>query len=271
MHKVELLARTRDFKETHHVAVSGNGQTTVVLANGFGTDQTMWRQVLPSLEERYRVVRFDWVIDPEHYERSRYATLDGFVEDLLAVLIATDTAECLYVGHSMGGMVGMLASKRTPERFRHFVMLSPSPCFVNSPGYRGGFEPEEIDRLLQEMGADYVNWVSQFTPLAVAAASDKPEVAEFTRSLLAMRPDVAFSMALTVFKMDLREQLAGFTHPVTIVQTRNDIAVPMEVVAYLQARWPQSRLEMIDTEGHFPHMTAPEQLTDILARSLPAA
>lgn len=269
MHTAELLLRTRDFPETRHIAVSGRGTSTVVLANGFGTDQTMWRRVLPWLEERYRVVRFDWVIDPRHYDSARYASLHGFVDDLLAVLIATDTRRCHYVGHSMAGMIGMLAAMRAPERFGHMVFLSPSPCFVNHPDYRGGFEPSEIDKLLDDLSADYVDWVGSFTPLAVAAAADRPEVAEFTRSLLAMRPDVAFSMALTVFKMDLREQLGGFTHPVTIVQTRGDIAVPMEVVEYLQARWPRSRVEMIDTEGHFPHLTAPDQLRDILARALP--
>lgn len=270
MHSAEILARTRDFAGRHHVAVSGRGTATVVLGNGFGTDQTMWRRVLPWLEERYRVVRFDWVIDPKHYDSSRYATLDGFVNDLMAVLIATHTASCHYIGHSMGGMIGMLAAKRAPERFRDLVMLAPSPCFVNEPGYCGGFEAHEVDRLLQELGSDYINWVSNFTPLAVAAPADRPEVAEFTRSLLAMRPDVAFSMALTVFKMDLRDQLDGFSHPVTIVQTRDDIAVPLEVALYLHARWPHSRLEMIDTSGHFPHLTAPDQLIDILARVLPA-
>lgn len=269
MHSTEILARTRTFKARHHVAISGQGGTTVVLANGFGTDQTMWRRVLPWLEERYRVVRFDWLIDPMHYDSARYATLHGFVEDLLAVLIATETRSCHYIGHSMAGMVGMLAAKQAPERFRHMVMLSPSPCFVNHPHYGGGFAPQEIDALLHDLGRDYVNWVSNFTPLAVAAPPDRPEVAEFTRSLMAMRPDVAFSMALTVFKMDLRGQLDGFPHPVTLVQTRDDIAVPMAVIDYLRARWPQSRVEMIDTNGHFPHMTAPEQLTEILARSLP--
>lgn len=269
MTSTEILARTHNFHELRNITVSGHGPETVLLANGFGTDQSMWNRVLPWLEQRYRVVRFDWVIDPRHFDAARYSTLDGFADELLAVLIATTSAPCLYVGHSMSGMVGMLAAKRAPERFRAMVMLAPSPCYQNSPGYVGGFELEQIEQLLRALGGDYLNWVTNFSPLAVAAAPDGIEVAEFTRSLLAMRPDVAFSMALTVFKMDMRDRLGGFAVPTTIVQTRNDIAVPVEVGEYLHARWPHSRLEIIETSGHFPHLTAPDQLISILGRCLP--
>lgn len=266
----ELLARTHGFAAARHVTVSGDGPAWVVLANGFGTDQSMWDRVVPWLERRYRVVRFDWLVDPLHYDSARYASLDGFAEDLLAVLIAIGAPPCLYVGHSMSGMVGMLAARHMPERFRAMVMLAPSPCYMNKPGYVGGFEPDQIDQLLTQLGGDYLSWVNAFSPLAVAAPAGRPEVAEFTRSLLAMRPDVAFAMALTVFKMDLRDRVDGFDLPTTIVQTRDDIAVPMAVAEYLHARWPRSRLEVIDAAGHFPHLTAPAQLIAVLERCLPA-
>lgn len=268
MTTTEILARSRDFLSAHKVTVTGQGTMPVVLANGFGTDQGAWRRVLPWLERHYRVVRFDWVIDPQHYDSTRYATLHGYADDLLALLMALDLPRCHLIGHSMGGMSGMLAARRAPERFGRMVMLSPSPCFMNRPGYVGGFEAEQIDALLRDLSTDYLSWATTFSPLAMAAAPDRPEVAEFTRSLLAMRPDVAFSMALAIFKMDLRDQLDGFTTPTTIVQTRNDIAVPMAVAEYLRDRWPHSRLEIIDTEGHFPHLTAPAQLIAILGRSL---
>lgn len=268
MTSTEILARTRDFAKSRKITVSGQGTATVVLANGFGTDQSAWGRVLPWLEQRYRVVRFDWVIDPQHYDSARYSSTHGFADDLLAVLIATDSSPCLYIGHSMAGMIGMLAAKRAPERFRAMVMLAPSPCYVNQPGYVGGFEPQQIEQILHEIGGDYLNWAHNFSPVAVAAAPDCPEVAEFTRSLLAMRPDVAFSMALTVFKLDLRNHLEGFHTPTTIVQTRDDIAVPMAVAEYLHRHWPQSRLEVIETAGHLPHLTAPAQLIAILERHL---
>lgn len=264
----ELRARDPAFLAALNIRDSGQGRVPVVLANGFGTDLTFWDQVLPWLEQRFRVIRFDWIIDPRHYDTNRYASVDGFADDLLAVLMALNLPPCLYVGHSMAGMVGMVAAKRAPERFRAMTMLAPSPCYTNHPGYRGGFDPAQIDGLLKALGDDYLAWAASFSPQAVAAPADGPEVAEFTRTLTAMRPDVAFAMALTVFKMDLRDRLDGFAVPTTIVQTRDDIAVPVAVAEYLCERWPQARLEMIETAGHFPHLTAPAQLIAILARCL---
>lgn len=263
-----LLARTSTFQQRHRISVSGAGRQTVILANGFGTNQTAWSRILPWLEQRYRVIRFDWCLDPIHYDGSRYASIAGFTENLLALVIATQSAPCIYIGHSLSGMVGMLAAKREPSFFSRMIMLAPSPRYINDTGYVGGFEQAEIDGLLDKMGEDYVAWAQSFSPLAMAKPPDQPEVAEFTRSLLSLRPDEAFAMALTVFKMDLRDQLGGFAIPTTIVQTRDDIAVPLAVAKYLHARWPTSTLEILETAGHFPHMTAPDQLTAILEQVL---
>lgn len=260
----DLLSRMRDLPERYHLTISGAGEQSVVLANGFGTNQNLWQGVLPWLESRFRVVRFDWVIDPPHFDTARYATLDGFAEDLLAILVASDATPCLYVGQSMGAMAGMLAAKRRPDFFRTMVMLAPSPCFINQPGYVGGFDQGEIEGLLKQMAADYMEWVKAFSPLVVAQKPGDRAATEFARCLLGMRPDVAFSMALTVFKMDLRDRLGGFSIPTTIVQTKHDMAVPLEVAHYLRDHWPQARLEVIEAEGHLPHLTAPDEVVRVL-------
>lgn len=260
----ELLSRTRNFRERHHITESGQGAGTVVLANGFGTTQTIWHKILPWLEARYRVVRFDWALEPVDYDTARYADITGFVDDLLAVISATGAAPCRLISHSVSGMVGMLAAKGQPNFFERMVMLAPSPRYINDPGYHGGMEQADVDALLEQMADDYVAWAQDFSPRAVAGTPDQPEVQEFMRGLLAMRPDEAFAMALAIFNMDLRGQLDGFTVPTTIVQTREDIAVPAAVGQYLHERWPGSRLEIIEAAGHFPHLTASDQLIAIL-------
>ena len=47
--------------ERNNVKVTGNGETTLMLAHGFGCDQNMWRFMLPTLESNYKVVLFDYV------------------------------------------------------------------------------------------------------------------------------------------------------------------------------------------------------------------
>jgi Predicted hydrolases or acyltransferases (alpha/beta hydrolase superfamily) len=268
MSSYDYLSRSMTFLPQHNLSISGRGEQTVVLGNGFGTDKDIWNNILPWLEERFRVVRFDWTIDPRHYDAARYSALHGYAEDLLALVSATGSAPCSFIAHSMSGMIGMLAARIEPGFFRRMVMLAPSPRYIDDGTYRGGFSQGDIDDLLRAMGDNYVEWARHFSPLAVADVAGGAAATEFNRSLTAMRPDVALSMALTIFKMDMRDHLDGFVTPTTIVQTRHDIAVPVEVARYLHARWPNSRLEIIEASGHMPQLTSPDQVIGILEKVL---
>ena len=58
----------------------------MVFAHGFGCDQNMWRFVAPAFEADHRVVLFDHVgaggSDLAAYDPERYATLDGYADDV---------------------------------------------------------------------------------------------------------------------------------------------------------------------------------------------
>ena len=58
----------------------------IMFAHGFGCDQNMWRFVAPSFEDRYRVICFDHVGSGgarAPYDVERYATLDGYADDVV--------------------------------------------------------------------------------------------------------------------------------------------------------------------------------------------
>ena len=45
----------------NNVNVIGHGEQTIVFAHGFGCDQNMWKYIVPSFEEKYQIVLFDYV------------------------------------------------------------------------------------------------------------------------------------------------------------------------------------------------------------------
>ena len=94
-----------------NVSIEGAGPT-LVLAPGFGTTQETWRRVRPWLLERYRVVSFDLAcsgaVDPSFFDPRRHRTLQGYAEDVISILNATATQRCVYVGHSLSGVAGLL-------------------------------------------------------------------------------------------------------------------------------------------------------------------
>ncbi|CAB4266205.1 unnamed protein product [Prunus armeniaca] len=255
-----------------NVRVVGSGDKFLVLAHGFGTDQSAWQRILPYLTQSYRVIVYDLVcagsVNPDYFDFRRYTTLDAYVDDLLAILDALSVTRCAYVGHSVSAMIGILASIRRPNLFSKLVLIGASPRFLNDRDYHGGFEQEEIEKVFSAMEANYSAWVQGFAPLAVGA--DVPAaVREFSRTLFNMRPDISLFVSRAVFNSDLRGVLGLVRVPCCIIQTAKDVSVPASVATYLRDHLGgRNTVVMLETEGHLPHLSAPSLLIRKLRHAL---
>lgn len=139
---------------------------------------------------------------------------------------------------------------------------------MNDKDYHGGFERGEIEKVLYAMEANYEAWVNGFAPLAVGA--DVPDaVREFSRTLFNMRPDISLFVSRSIFNSDLRGVLGLVKVPCCIIQTSKDMSVPTSVATYLKDHLGgRNTVEMLETEGHLPHLSAPALLAPKLRRAL---
>ena len=252
----------------NHVRVSGRGTQPMVFAHGFGCDQNMWRFVAPAFEDDYRVVLFDYVGSGKGnvsaYDPARYATLDGYAQDILDVIHALDLRDVILVGHSVSGMVAVLAANREPERFERLILIGPSPRYVNDPPYVGGFERGDIEGLLEMMEHNYIGWATFLAP-AIIKNADRPELgAELTESFCSTDPVVARRFAEATFLSDNRDDLQRVTVPSLILQCSDDMVAPLEVGDYVHRHMPGSTLRVMKATGHCPHMSHPEETIELM-------
>jgi sigma-B regulation protein RsbQ len=261
----------------NNVHVAGSGPVTMVFVHGFGCDQTMWRYLAPAYVERFRVVLYDLtgsgLSDWSAYDRTRYASLQGHVADLLDVLDACTAGPTVVVGHSVGASIALLATVAAPERFLAQVLVGPSPCYINDDdGYVGGFNREDIDGLLQAMEANFIEWSRKMAP-AIMGAPNRPELGEeLTRSFCRNDPAIAKHFARVTFQTDIRADVVRSTVPALILQCSDDLIVPREVGEWLHRHLAHSTLRVIDNVGHCPHLSAPTAssvaIDTFLARTL---
>ncbi|WP_369198016.1 alpha/beta fold hydrolase [Streptomyces djakartensis] len=255
-----------DIRRRNNVNVIGRADApALLLAHGFGCDQNMWRLVVPALAERYRVVLFDYVgsggSDLSAWNEERYSSLDGYAQDVVDVCEELDLRQAVFVGHSVSSMVGVLAARSAPERIGAMVMVTPSPCYIDDEGYRGGFSAEDIEELLGSLEANYLGWSSAMAPV-IMGNPDRPELGqELTNSFCATDPDIARVFARTTFLTDSREDLKGVSVPTLVLECDQDAIAPREVGAYVHATIPSSRLVTLDATGHCPQLSAPEATT----------
>ncbi|OMP01827.1 sigma factor sigB regulation protein rsbQ [Corchorus olitorius] len=260
-------------EEAHNVKVLGSGERIIVLAHGFGTDQSLWKHLVPHLVDDFRVVLYDnmgaGTTNPEYFDFNRYATLEGYAYDLLAILEELRIESCVFVGHSVSAMIGAVASISRPDLFSKIIMISGSPRYLNDVDYYGGFEQEDLDQLFEAMGSNYKAWCSGFAPLAVGGDMESVAVQEFSRTLFNMRPDIALSVAQTIFQSDMRQILNLVTVPCHILQSMKDLAVPVVVSEYLhQNLGGESIVEVMSSDGHLPQLSSPDIVIPVLLRHI---
>lgn len=259
--------------ETHNVNVLGSGEKHIVLCHGFGLDQSVWKYVVPHLVEDFHVILFDnmgaGTTNPDYYDFERFSTVEGYAFDLIAILDELNVTSCVYVGHSVSCIAGVIASLYRPLLFSKLILLGASPRYLNDDDYNGGFTTEELEQLLSAMRTNYRSWCSGFASFAVGGDMESPVVQEFSRTLFNMRPDIALSVAQTIFQSDFRSVLGMVTVPCHIVQSRKDLAVPLEVSEYLHHHLGgRSVVEIMETEGHLPQLSAPSIAIPVLLRHI---
>lgn len=250
-------------EQRNNVKVTGNGPITMLLAHGFGCDQSMWRFLAPNYVDRYRVITFDMVgsgkSDLTAYDRSKYDTLHGYADDVLEIIEEYADGPVIFVGHSVSAMIGMLAAIKMPQRFASQVMVGPSPSYINDGEYVGGFAREDIEELLETMDSNYLGWSSNLAP-AIMGAPDQPQLAEeLTNSFCRTDPDIAKHFARATFLSDHRADVPKCTTPTLILQCSDDMIAPLAVGEYMQHKLPASTLRIIENVGHCPHMSAPTE------------
>ncbi|KAG6571242.1 putative esterase KAI2 [Cucurbita argyrosperma subsp. argyrosperma] len=260
-------------EEAQNVKIIGGGQQTVVLGHGFGTDQSVWKHLIPHLVDDYKVVLYDNIgagtTNPDYFDFERYRTLEGFAYDLLGILEELRIDSCVFVGHSVSAMIGAVASITRPDLFQKIIMISPSPRYLNDEDYFGGFEQEELNQLFQAMQSNYKAWCSGFAPLAVGGDMDSVAVQEFSRTLFNMRPDIALSVAQTIFQSDMRNILRLVTIPCHIIQSMKDMAVPVVVSEYLHRNLGgDSIVEVMESDGHLPQLSSPDIVIPVLLKHI---
>jgi sigma-B regulation protein RsbQ len=245
----------------NNVRQRGAGARSMMFAHGFGCDQSMWRFVAPAFEGSFRTILFDHVgagqSELSAYDPAKYASLDGYADDVVEIGHELELKDAVFVGHSVSGMIGVLASIKAPDLFSQLVLVGPSARYINDGDYRGGFSAEDIEGLLAGLEDNHMGWSAAMAP-AIMGNPDRPELGEeLTNSFCRTDPDIAKAFARATFTSDNRADLPNVKARALVIQCREDIIASEEVGAYVHEHIPGSEMVIIDATGHCPNLSAP--------------
>ncbi len=233
----------------------------------------MWAGQLGPLSERYRVLNIDGPGHGRSAPTTRPYTMDDCVDALFEVLDAAKVERAAVVGLSWGGMVGMRAAIRRPERIASLVLLdtnADAETPAKLPSYRAmAFVARRLGALPLLLDRIQPIFFSPRTPI------ERPEVVrDFRERLAAMDPaSVGHACDAVMFwRDDIRSQLARIRCPTLVVCGIDDAATPIERSEDIVRGIPGAELALVPQAGHLSAWERPELVTPLvlehLARSL---
>jgi sigma-B regulation protein RsbQ len=264
-HALALLQR-------HNVHVVGTGKPPLLFCNGFNCGQRVWNYLAPSLAAHYQLILFDQMGVGESDRTvpvpSRYATLDGYVQDVVDICQALHLQDVVIIGHSAGAIISILAAIRAPQCFSKAILIAASPHYLNEPDYYGGFERSDLLALLAEMNKNYQQWANTFSTMMIGQYYAPALSSELIDCASKADPELAKRMVEMTFLGDYRADLPKLQIPTLLLQCAEDAAVPTEVSHYMLAHLPQATLGNLQATGHCPHLTAPAEVLAAMQRFL---
>lgn len=259
-----------DVQRRNNITITGSGKQTLVLAHGFGCDQTMWRFLEPYFRDRFRIVVFDYVgcgrSDPKAFSAKKYASLDGYAQDIIDVCEAVDVSDAILIGHSVSAMTGLIASIKAPDRIAKICMVCPSPYFLNDPPeYHGGFERADLEELIGLMEKNYIGWANNLAPL-VMGLDGEALVEELAQSFCSTDPLFAKTFAKATFFSDCRGLLAQSSKPTLVLQSSHDALAAVSVGQFVHSQMQNARIQVVPANGHCLHMTHPNDIAPVIEK-----
>ena len=121
--------------------ITGEGDETVVILQGWGTDLGVYDSVASSINEKYRVVQFDLPGFGGSDEPREAWNVDAFADFFCKFMEALEIKKAILIGHSYGGrvIIKLAARESLPFEIDRIVLIDsagvlPKACIFPVPG-----------------------------------------------------------------------------------------------------------------------------------------
>ena len=237
---------------------------TLVFSSGLGGSARFWAPQLPVLRDAYRILFYDHAGSgrspatlPDDY------SIGDMADELIALLATLNVDRCHFIGHALGGLVGLQMALKAPKLLASQVLInawsSPNPHSARCFAVR--------KQLLRDSGpAAYVQAQALFLYPADWIAEHSAQLAEDDAHALAHFPEPANLLrriaALQAF--DIEAKLGGIQTPTLLIANRDDMLVPWQRSQHLATHLPNARLELLEYGGHASSVSDSEVFNRVL-------
>lgn len=242
----------------------------LILLHGFPTSSYIWRNIIPQLSTRFRVIAPDLIgygkSDKPLDKETSLLTQADMVIDLMDQLKISKAIIC---GHDIGGGVAQIIATGHEERVNKLVLLD-TVCYdswpiqpvaeFNEPNLRETITQPDLEFRLKALLPLGFYDISKLTPEVMANYLEPWMTTEGLKAFLhnVETFDPRYTMVLV-------EELRTTRIPTLLIWGKEDSFQKVDYAQRLQADMPNCRLEVIPDARHFVMEDNPDQVSSLIA------
>lgn len=243
-----------------HAVSQGHG-VPVVLSHALGLDLSSWDALADALSPDYTVIRHDHRGHGASPAPPGPYSMEDLVEDAASLLQRRRCAPVVWVGLSMGAMVGLGLAIRYPELLRGLVVAHS--CAYYPDAARAAWDQRIATVRTHGIGAVADTVMGRYFHAAYRA--QRPDVEAWARSrLLSTSLDGYLGCCQAVRNVDWREGLARIRCPVRVIAGALDQGTPVAYAEAMTQAIPGAQLEILHHASHIGALEQPEAFATLV-------
>jgi 3-oxoadipate enol-lactonase/4-carboxymuconolactone decarboxylase len=229
----------------------------LLLGNSLGTDHALWDAVMPTLMERFRVIRYDMRGHGASDAPGGDYSIERLGQDALAVADAAGAKYFHWAGISLGGMVGMWLGAHAAARVQRLV-LSNTAAKLDPTIWA-----ERIAKVKSQGMSAIADAVMQRFFTARYIERGDARYATVRETFLGLDAGGYCGCCAAIRDMDQLESNKRITAPTLVITGTQDLATPAAFGQAIAASIAGARVASLPV-AHIPHLEVSREFCDLV-------
>ena len=243
-----------------HMADQGpRDGAAVVFANSLGTDLRLWDALIPHLPGGLRLIRYDMRGHGLSETTPGPYSIELLADDAAGLIRALELRDVVFIGLSIGGLVGQSLALRHGDLLRGLVISNSAAKIGDAEMWNARIAAIREGSIAAISGATMERW---FSPAFRAT----PALGPWQRMMERQPQEGYTACCAAIAAADLRDDLPALRLPVQVIGGGLDGSTPPDLVRATAALIAGADYAEIAGAAHLPCVEAPADYAAILAR-----
>ena len=239
-----------------HYSLEGPAEAPVVtLSHSLAANLSMWDPQMSTLLSRYRVLRYDMRGHGRSEVPEGPYSLDQLAEDVRGLLLALGIPRTVFVGLSIGSMIGQVLALKYPEILQGLVLCEASSRSLPEmkPVWDERIRIAHTQGMAAHVETTIERWFTQ------PFRDRNPRVVDPVRAMIRATPPKGYGGCIHAIQgLDLLDRIDAIRVPTLIIVGEEDPSSPVANSRVIHDRIRGSELVILKSAAHLSNVEQPE-------------